>query len=60
MLKGKKSCWIDWNQKVGYTSELAWIWTSSGTGLTLGLKLNSPTSSTPNQSARSLKRKDER
>lgn len=30
------------------------IWTSSGTGRTLGLKLNSPISLIPNQSARSL------
>lgn len=34
--------------------QLAWIWTSRGTGLTLGLKLKSPVSPTPNQSAKSL------
>lgn len=36
------------------TDPLAWIWTSRGTGLTLGLKLKSPISPTPSQSAKSL------
>lgn len=37
-----------------------WMWTSKGTGLTLGLKLNRPMSPTPNQSAKLLKRSEEK
>ena len=47
-----------WSAVVNYCIQepdrLTWIWTSRGTGLTLGLKLKSPVSPTPNQSAKSL------